>query len=61
MRLASPVDEGSVASAAAEVLSLCRAVRDGQSMLRLSESHLAELLEYTAGAERAASSPLPTP
>jgi hypothetical protein len=40
-----------------EVLSLCRALRDGKGMLALTEVQQGELLSHVAGAEQAATMP----
>ncbi|MEV5695449.1 hypothetical protein [Micromonospora globbae] len=50
------MDADAVAEALVDVLRLCRAVRDAQTMLHLPAPRLAELLRCAACAEHAATS-----
>jgi hypothetical protein len=48
--------EEPAADTAAEVLSLCRAVRDAKTLMQLTETQQSELIACVARAERAAGS-----
>ncbi|MEU2610640.1 hypothetical protein ABZ570_03500 [Micromonospora sp. NPDC007271] len=50
------MDEGSISNNLPDVLRLCRAVRDAQSLLHLPAPRVAELLRCAALAEHAATS-----
>ena len=56
MRLAARVDDVPASGVAAEVLSLCRAVRDARNMLSLSDAQFQNLVGHVAAAEQSATS-----